>query len=103
MKKFGLMLGVAFVLQGCSGVAPEAQRDENNELLKPPFLAADKTAAKATRRTIMFQRVYNQILSYCGASVGHVDSWQQLAFVESSISPIPPDVLLIPMMISKKL
>jgi PBP1b-binding outer membrane lipoprotein LpoB len=48
MKKIGLMLGVAFVLQGCSGVAPEAQRDENNELLKPPFLAEDKTTAKAT-------------------------------------------------------
>lgn len=48
MKKLGLMLGIAFVLQGCSGVAPEAQRDENNELLKPPFLSEDKTTAKAT-------------------------------------------------------
>lgn len=47
MKKIGLTLGIAFVLQGCSGVAPEAQRDESNELLKPSFLAEDKAAAKA--------------------------------------------------------
>lgn len=48
MKKIGLMLGIAFVLQGCSGVAPEAQRNDNNELLKPSFLAEDKAATKAT-------------------------------------------------------
>lgn len=48
MKKLSLMLGVAFLLQGCSGVAPEAQRDDSNELLKPPFFAEDKMKSKVT-------------------------------------------------------
>ncbi len=49
----------------------------------------------------MFQRVYNQILSYAEHPYA---MWilATVAFVESSISPIPPDVLLIPMMISNR-
>lgn len=47
MKNIVLFLGVTFLLQGCSGIAPEAQRDENNELLKPAFLNEDKAKAKA--------------------------------------------------------
>lgn len=47
MKKLGLILGATFLLQGCSGVAPEAQRDESNKLLKPPFFAEDKMKTKA--------------------------------------------------------
>jgi membrane protein YqaA with SNARE-associated domain len=49
----------------------------------------------------MFQRVYNQILSY---SEHPQAMWilALIAFVESFISPIPPDVLLIPMMIAKR-
>jgi membrane protein YqaA with SNARE-associated domain len=49
----------------------------------------------------MFQRVYNQILGY----VEHPQAMWILAgvaFLESSISPIPPDVLLIPMMIGNR-
>jgi hypothetical protein len=48
MKKIGLVLCGAFVLQGCSGVATEAQRDEDNVLTKPPFYAEDKAKAKPT-------------------------------------------------------
>ena len=48
MKNLSLVLGVAFLLQGCSGVATEAQRDESNELLKPPFFEGDKAKVKTT-------------------------------------------------------
>jgi membrane protein YqaA with SNARE-associated domain len=49
----------------------------------------------------MFQRVYNQILGYAEHPYA---MWilGVIAFIESSISPIPPDVLLIPMMISNR-
>lgn len=49
----------------------------------------------------MFQRLYRQILTYAE----HPQAmWilAGIAFVESSISPIPPDVLLIPMMIAER-
>lgn len=49
----------------------------------------------------MFQRFYNQILTYAE----HPQAmWilGAIAFVESFISPIPPDILLIPMMIAKR-
>lgn len=49
----------------------------------------------------MFVRLYNQILGYAE----HQYSMWILAFIsfiESSISPIPPDVLLIPMMIANR-
>ncbi len=45
MKKTVLILGLTIVLQGCSGIATEAQRDENNELLKPSFLDQDQSNA----------------------------------------------------------
>lgn len=40
MKKI-LLAGICCLLTGCSGVAPEAQRDESNKLLKPPFMEKD--------------------------------------------------------------
>lgn len=49
----------------------------------------------------MFQRLYGQILSYAA----HPQAmWilAGIAFVESSISPVPPDILLIPMMIADR-
>lgn len=49
----------------------------------------------------MFQRVYGQILGYAEHPYA---MWilAFIAFIESSISPIPPDVLLIPMMIADR-
>jgi len=49
----------------------------------------------------MFQRVYNQILGYAEHPYA---MWilGAIAFAESSVSPIPPDVLLIPMMIGNR-
>lgn len=49
----------------------------------------------------MFVKVYNQILGYAEHKYS---MWilGAVAFVESSISPIPPDVLLIPMMIANR-
>ncbi len=49
----------------------------------------------------MFQRAYNQILSYAEHPYS-IWILATVAFVESSISPIPPDILLIPMMISNR-
>jgi membrane protein YqaA with SNARE-associated domain len=49
----------------------------------------------------MFQSIYNRLLIYAE----HPNAMWILAFVsfiESSISPIPPDVLLIPMMIADR-
>jgi glutaredoxin 3 len=37
------------VLSNCSGIAPEAERDESNSLLKPPFL---KTGAKVQKAVV---------------------------------------------------
>lgn len=49
----------------------------------------------------MFQKTYNKILGYAEHPYS---MWilGAVAFLESSISPIPPDILLIPMMISKR-
>lgn len=49
----------------------------------------------------MFQSVYNKILGYAEHPYA---MWilGGIAFAESSISPIPPDILLIPMMISNR-
>lgn len=49
----------------------------------------------------MFQKFYNKILKY---SEHPQAMWilGAVAFLESSISPIPPDILLIPMMIAKR-
>lgn len=49
----------------------------------------------------MFQRLYAQILMYAEHPYA---MWilAGIAFVESSISPVPPDILLIPMMIADR-
>ncbi len=36
-----ILIAMTFMIAGCSGLAPEAERDESNELLKPPFMEKD--------------------------------------------------------------
>lgn len=38
MKKTYLLLPLMVLIAGCSGIAPEAVRDQNNTLTKPPFM-----------------------------------------------------------------
>lgn len=46
MKKTSFVF-VCLAIVGCSGVAPEAERDDNNKLLQPPFMEQDlKTIEK---------------------------------------------------------
>ncbi|QOL19981.1 hypothetical protein [Candidatus Bodocaedibacter vickermanii] len=40
MKNTYLMLPLMMVLAGCSGIAPEAVRDESNTLTRPSFMKA---------------------------------------------------------------
>ncbi len=49
----------------------------------------------------MFQSIYNRILGYAEHPYS---MWilAFIAFIESSISPIPPDILLVPMMIANR-
>lgn len=38
MKNTYLIFPLMILIAGCSGIAPEAVRDENNTLTKPPFM-----------------------------------------------------------------
>lgn len=38
MKNTYLIFPLMVLIAGCSGIAPEAVRDENNTLTKPPFM-----------------------------------------------------------------
>ncbi len=40
MKNTYLILPLTMVLASCSGIAPEAVRDESNTLTRPPFMKA---------------------------------------------------------------
>ena len=52
MKNTLLVIPIAMLLTGCSGVAPEAVRDENNTLTKPPFMEKDQATSKKENEAV---------------------------------------------------
>jgi hypothetical protein len=51
MKYIFAIFPVVLFLSGCSGIAPEAARDENNQLIKPTFLEKDRAEAFKAKET----------------------------------------------------
>jgi hypothetical protein len=51
MKNTYLILPLMMVFAGCSGIAPEAVRDESNTLTRPSFIKAKVTDEVAQKET----------------------------------------------------
>ena len=43
-----LLIPLAIVILNCSGIAPEAERNDSNPLVKPPFMETNQRAAAKT-------------------------------------------------------
>ncbi|MDP3935939.1 MAG: hypothetical protein Q8Q56_03005 [Alphaproteobacteria bacterium] len=59
MKNAYFILPLMMVLVGCSGIAPEAVRDESNTLTRPSFMKAkvlDRVNVKETQQDVASEK-----------------------------------------------
>jgi GrxC family glutaredoxin len=82
MNKLFLLL-LAIIISSCSGIAPEAMRDDTNPLLKPPFLKATTKPQQKLKATV---EIYSKTTCpYCVKAKALLDA-KKVTYTEYEIT-----------------